>query len=169
MLYEPGLPDRYRRALTAVLGPLNNALRTVDGAQDGKPLNIALEAAATKADAAADSLDRAEIPDDAMTGNGQLAASLHALGQGMRSARGDGSCCATSPRVELGSAEDPKNAEEAGRALTALRSAELRPKPLRPPQSPAVRRWWAAVRHSEGGSSVPSGPRSRLRSSIARS
>ncbi len=49
-------PDRYRRALTAALGPLNNALRAVDGAQDGKPLNTALDTAATKADAAADSL-----------------------------------------------------------------------------------------------------------------
>lgn len=121
-------PDRYRRALTAALGPLNNALRTVDGAQDGKPLNTALDTAAAKADAAADSLDTAEIPDDAITGNGQLAASLRALGQDLRSARGDGSRCATSPRVELGSAESPENAEEAGRALTALGyDARLRP------------------------------------------
>lgn len=113
-------PDAYRQTLTEALGPLNSALRAVDGAQEGGSLDKALDTAATKADAAADTLGAARTPDNAATGNGQLASSLRALGQDLKSARGDGGRCATSPRVELGTAQSPKSIREAGRALTAL-------------------------------------------------
>lgn len=113
-------PAAYRRALSSALGPLNGALRAVDGAHDGGPLNKALDAAAAKADTAAGSLQAAATPDDALSGNGQLALALRALAQDLRSARGSGGRCATSPRVALGTAHSPQSIKEAGRALTAL-------------------------------------------------
>ncbi|MFE0375084.1 hypothetical protein ACFW1M_05765 [Streptomyces inhibens] len=113
-------PDAYRHALTGALGPLNSALRAVDKAGEGGSLDKALDAAATKADAAADALETARTPDNATTGNRQLALALRALGQDLKSAHGDGGRCATSPRVELGTAQGPKSVKEAGRTLTAL-------------------------------------------------
>ncbi|MFB6440855.1 hypothetical protein ACFCVY_29450 [Streptomyces sp. NPDC056411] len=113
-------PDAYRHTLTGALGPLNSALRAVDAAHEGSALNEALEAAATRADAAADTLHTSRTPDEALTGNGQLAAALRSLGRDLRSARGGGGRCATSPRVTLGTAEGPKSVRAAGRTLTAL-------------------------------------------------
>ncbi|MEU6330738.1 hypothetical protein ABZ851_26190 [Streptomyces sp. NPDC047049] len=113
-------PAAYRHALTEALGPLDSALRTVDGARDGGPLNKALDTAAAKADTAARVLQATTPPDDALTGNGQLASSLSALAQDLRSARGSGGRCSASPRVALGMAGGPQRVEQAGRALSAL-------------------------------------------------
>ncbi len=113
-------PDAYRRALTGALRPLDSALRTVDGAREGTSLNKALDTAATRAEAAADALQTAAAPDDALAGNSQLATALRALGQDLRSARGNGGRCATSPRVELDTAHGPQSVKAAGRALKAL-------------------------------------------------
>ncbi|MFE0192304.1 hypothetical protein [Streptomyces sp. NPDC058989] len=113
-------PDTYRKALANALAPLDAALRAVDRAHEGGSLDKALGAAATKADAAADALQTTRTPDNAGTGNGQLATALRALGQDLRSARSEGGRCATSPRVELGAAQSPKSVEAAGRTLRAL-------------------------------------------------
>ncbi|MEU9115701.1 hypothetical protein AB0D04_28940 [Streptomyces sp. NPDC048483] len=113
-------PAAYRRTLATALGPLNSALRAVDRAQEGKALNTALETAARKADASAGALEAARTPDNAAAGNGQLTTALRSLGRELRSARGDGGRCATSPRVALGTATSPKDVKEAGRALSAL-------------------------------------------------
>ncbi|MFI6766040.1 hypothetical protein [Streptomyces sp. NPDC050355] len=113
-------PDAYRKALAHTLVPLDNALRAVDRAHEGGSLEAALDAAATRADAAADALQTTRTPDDAGSGNSQLATALRALGQDLKSARGQGGRCATSPRVELGTAQSPKSVEEATRALGAL-------------------------------------------------
>ncbi|MEW1748269.1 hypothetical protein [Streptomyces angustmyceticus] len=113
-------PAAYRRALTGALGPLDGALRAVDDARDGGPLGKALDRAAARADTAADALQSAAAPDDALAGNGQLVTALRALGQDLRSARGNGGRCATAPRVELRTARSPQSIKEAGRALAAL-------------------------------------------------
>ncbi|MFG2286520.1 hypothetical protein ACGFOU_10720 [Streptomyces sp. NPDC048595] len=113
-------PDAYRKALAHSLAPLDKALRAVDRAHEGGSLDKALDAAATKADAAADALQTTRTPDDAGAGNSQLATALRALGQDLKSARGQGGRCATSPRVELGTAQSPKSVEDATRALGAL-------------------------------------------------
>lgn len=113
-------PAAYRRALTGALGPLDGALRAVDDAHDGGPLGKALDRAAARADTAADALQSAAAPDDALAGNGRLVTALRALGQDLRSARGSGGRCATSPRVELRAARSPQSIKEAGRALAAL-------------------------------------------------
>ncbi|MFI0787425.1 hypothetical protein ACH4Q6_17730 [Streptomyces lydicus] len=113
-------PATYRHALSGALGPLDSALRAVDRAGEGGALNRALDTAAARADAAADALQTTRAPDDATAGNSQLASALRALGQDLKSARGDGGRCATSPRVELGTAQSPKSVQEAGRSLTAL-------------------------------------------------
>lgn len=113
-------PDTYRKALGDALGPLDSALRAVDSAHEGGSLNKALDTAATRADAAADALQTARTPNNATAGNSQLATSLRALGQDLKSARGEGGRCSASPRVELGTAQSPKSVEEAGRALSAL-------------------------------------------------
>ncbi|PBC85573.1 MULTISPECIES: hypothetical protein [unclassified Streptomyces] len=113
-------PAAYRRALAEALGPLDSALRAVDGAQDGGPLNKALDTAAAKADTAARALQATTTPNDALTGNGQLASSLSALAQDLRSARGSAGRCSASPRVALGRALSPQRVEQSGRALTAL-------------------------------------------------
>ncbi|WP_052809015.1 hypothetical protein [Streptomyces natalensis] len=106
--------------MASTLGPLNGALRAVDRAQAGGPLDKAMAAAAQKAEAAAAALDTARTPDNATAGNGRLASALRSLGQDLRSARGGGGRCAASPRVELGTASGPKEVKEASRALTAL-------------------------------------------------
>lgn len=113
-------PAAYRHALTEALGPLDSALRTVDGAHEGGPLNRALDTAAAKADTAAGALHSTATPDDALAGNGQLASALGALAQDLRSARGSGGRCAASPRVAFGTARSPQSVKLAGRALTAL-------------------------------------------------
>ncbi|MFH9249260.1 hypothetical protein ACH4NT_28375 [Streptomyces lydicus] len=113
-------PATYRHALSGALGPLDSALRAVDRAGEGGALNKALDTASARADAAADALQTTRTPDDATAGNSQLASALRALGQDLKSARGDGGRCATSPRVELGTAQSPKSVQEAGRSLTAL-------------------------------------------------
>ncbi|MGW9428019.1 hypothetical protein ACWHA1_08705 [Streptomyces decoyicus] len=113
-------PAAYRHALTGALGPLDSALRAVDRAHEGGPLNKALDTAATKADTAATTLQTVATPDNAIAGNSQLATALRSLGQDLKSARGTGGRCATSPRVELGTARGPQSVKEAGRALTAL-------------------------------------------------
>ncbi|MFG2094999.1 hypothetical protein [Streptomyces sp. NPDC048612] len=113
-------PATYRQALTGALGPLDGALRTVDGAPEGGALNRALDTAATRAETAADALQSAATPDNAIAGNSQLATALRALGQDLRSARGSGGRCATSPRVELDTAHGPQSVREATRALKAL-------------------------------------------------
>ncbi|MDT0457395.1 hypothetical protein RM550_16895 [Streptomyces sp. DSM 41527] len=113
-------PATYRHALTEALGPLDSALRAVDGAHDGGPLNKALDAAAAKADTAARALQTTATPDNALAGNSHLALSLGALAQDLRSARGSGGRCSASPRVALGTARSPQSVEQAGRALTAL-------------------------------------------------
>ncbi|MFJ9419183.1 hypothetical protein ACIRPT_34260 [Streptomyces sp. NPDC101227] len=113
-------PAAYRRTLTAALGPLTGALRAVDRAREGGALNKALEEAADKADASAEALEGARTPDNAGAGNSQLASALRGLGRDLRSAHGDGGRCATSPRVQLGTAASPGDVKEAGRALTAL-------------------------------------------------
>ncbi len=113
-------PATYRHALTGTLGPLDSALRAVDRAHEGGSLNKALDTAATKADTAAMTLQSIATPDNAITGNSQLARALRELGQDLKSARGTGGRCATSPRVELGTARGPQSVKEAGRALTAL-------------------------------------------------
>ncbi|MFF7231720.1 hypothetical protein [Streptomyces sioyaensis] len=111
----------YRHTLTGALGPLNNALRTVDSAHEGSALNTALNTASSRADAAADTLQMTATPDDASPGNSQLVSSLRALGQDLKSAgSAGGGRCATSPRVALGSAQSPQSVQAAGRALTAL-------------------------------------------------
>ncbi|MFI1160342.1 hypothetical protein [Streptomyces sioyaensis] len=110
----------YRHTLTGALGPLNSALRAVDGAHEGSALNTALNTASSRADAAADTLQMTATPDDASPGNSQLISALRALGQDLKSAGGDGGRCATSPRVALGSAQSPQSVKAAGRALTAL-------------------------------------------------
>ncbi|MCZ1007055.1 hypothetical protein O1L68_10040 [Streptomyces lydicus] len=113
-------PAAYRHALTKALGPLDSALRAVDSAHDGGPLNRALDAAAAKADTAARALQATATPDDALAGNGQLVSSLSALAQDLRSSRGSGGRCAASPRVALGAARSPQNVKLAGHVLTAL-------------------------------------------------
>ncbi|MFH8633844.1 hypothetical protein ACH4CC_28880 [Streptomyces lydicus] len=113
-------PAAYRHALSGALGPLDSALRAVDRAGEGGALNKALDTASARADAAADALQTTRTPDDATAGNSRLASALRALGQDLKSARGDGGRCATSPRVELGTAQSPKSVQEAGRSLTAL-------------------------------------------------
>ncbi|GES28505.1 hypothetical protein AB0G60_20495 [Streptomyces angustmyceticus] len=113
-------PAAYRRALTGALGPLDGALRAVDDAHDGGPLGKALDRAAARADTAADTLQSAAAPDAALAGNGRLVTALRALGQDLRSARGSGGRCATSPRVELRTARSPQSIKEAGRALAAV-------------------------------------------------
>ncbi|MFI5523451.1 hypothetical protein [Streptomyces platensis] len=113
-------PDAYRRALTGALRPLDSALRTVDGAREGGALNKALDNAAGKAETAADALEAVAAPDNALSGTSQLATALRALGQDLRSARGSGGRCATSPRVELDTAHGPQSVKEAARALKAL-------------------------------------------------
>ncbi|MFC9230863.1 hypothetical protein ACFTZI_18200 [Streptomyces decoyicus] len=113
-------PAAYRHALTGALGPLDSALRAVDRAHEGGSLNKALDAAATNADTAATTLQTVATPDNAIAGNSQLATALRSLGQDLKSARGTGGRCATSPRVELGTARGPQSVKEAGRALTAL-------------------------------------------------
>ncbi|MEU9125527.1 hypothetical protein AB0C96_37830 [Streptomyces sp. NPDC048506] len=113
-------PDAYRRALGSALRPLNNALRAVDGAQEGRALDAALDAAGTRAEVAANALDTTRTPDDATARNGQLAGALRVLGRDLKGARGGGGRCATSPRVELSTAQGPRSVREAGRALTAL-------------------------------------------------
>lgn len=113
-------PATYRHALTEALGPLDSALRAVDGAHDGGPLNRALDAAAAKADTAARALQSTATPDDALAGNSQLASSLGALAQDLRSARAGGGRCSASPRVALGTARSPQSLKLAGHALTAL-------------------------------------------------
>ncbi|WP_129293775.1 hypothetical protein [Streptomyces lydicus] len=123
--YSPGptpsvAPAAYRHALTKALGPLDSALRAVDSAHDGGPLNRALDAAAAKADTAARALQATATPDDALAGNGQLVSSLSALAQDLRSSRGSGGRCAASPRVALGAARSPQNVKLAGHVLTAL-------------------------------------------------
>ncbi|MFD0166091.1 hypothetical protein ACFVJH_18325 [Streptomyces decoyicus] len=113
-------PAAYRHALTGALGPLDSALRAIDRAHEGGSLNKALDTAATKADTAATALQTVATPDNAIAGNSQLVSSLRSLGQDLKSARGTGGRCATSPRVELGTARGPQSVKEAGRALTAL-------------------------------------------------
>ncbi|MEU9488115.1 hypothetical protein AB0D83_31535 [Streptomyces decoyicus] len=113
-------PAAYRHALTGALGPLASALRAVDRAHEGGSLNKALDTAATRADTAATTLQTVATPDNAIAGNSQLATALRSLGQDLKSARGTGGRCATSPRVELGTARGPQSVKEAGRALTAL-------------------------------------------------
>ncbi|MFE7539844.1 hypothetical protein [Streptomyces platensis] len=113
-------PDAYRHALTGALRPLDSALRTVDGAREGGALNKALDSAAGKAETAAEALETVAAPDDALAGTSQLATALRALGQDLRSARGSGGRCATSPRVELDTAHGPESVKEAARALKAL-------------------------------------------------
>ncbi|GAO11537.1 hypothetical protein TPA0598_08_04480 [Streptomyces lydicamycinicus] len=113
-------PDAYRRALTGALRPLDSALRTVDGAREGGALDTALDSAARKAETAADALETVAAPDNALSGTSQLATALRALGQDLRSARGSGGRCATSPRVELDTAHGPQSVKEAARALKAL-------------------------------------------------
>ncbi|MFE1173047.1 hypothetical protein [Streptomyces sp. NPDC058773] len=113
-------PDAYRHALTGALRPLDSALRTVDGAREGGALSRALDTAATRAETAADALQTAATPDNALSGNSELATALRALGQDLRSARGTGGRCATSPRVELDTAHGPESVKEAVRALKAL-------------------------------------------------
>lgn len=113
-------PDAYRSALSGALRPLNSALGTVDGAREGTSLSKALDTAATRAEAAADALQTAAAPDDALAGNSQLTTALRALGQDLRSARGNDGRCATSPRVELDTAHGPQSVKAAGRALNAL-------------------------------------------------
>ncbi|MGX1971680.1 hypothetical protein [Streptomyces kronopolitis] len=110
----------YRHVLTGALEPLNRALRAVDDAHEGSALNTALDAASSRADSAADTLQMTATPDDASPSNTQLVSALRALGQDLRSARGDGGRCATAPRVELGRAQSPHSLTSAGRALTAL-------------------------------------------------
>ncbi|MGW1375832.1 hypothetical protein ACWD6P_16380 [Streptomyces sp. NPDC002446] len=92
----------------------------MDRAHEGGSLDKALDTAAARADAAADALQTVRTPDNASAGNSQLATSLRALGQDLKSARGEGGRCAASPRVELGSAQSPQSVKEAGRALSAL-------------------------------------------------
>lgn len=113
-------PDAYRHALTGALRPLDSALRTVDGAREGGALSKALDSAAGRAETAADALETVTAPDNALSGNSQLATALRALGQDLRSARGSGGRCATSPRVELDTAHGPQSVKEAARALQAL-------------------------------------------------
>lgn len=110
----------YRRTLTGALAPLDRALRAVDDAHEGSALNTALDAASSRADSAADTLQMTATPDDASPVNSQLVSALRALGQDLRSARGDGGRCATAPRVELGRAQSPQGIMSAGHALTAL-------------------------------------------------
>lgn len=113
-------PAAYRRALDTTLGPLDKALRAVDRAQGGDALNKALGAAATAAVTAAAQLNTAETPDDALTGNADLAASLRGLGRSLTDAQADGGRCATSPRVELGAADGLQPVRDAGSTLTGL-------------------------------------------------
>ncbi|GAB7030415.1 hypothetical protein JCM4914_18760 [Streptomyces platensis subsp. malvinus] len=113
-------PESYRHALTNALGPLNSALHAVDQAEEGGSLTRALDSAASRAEAAADALVTARTPENATSGNSQLATSLRALSQDLRSARGSGGRCADSPRVTLGTAESPKSVREASHALTSL-------------------------------------------------
>ncbi|MFE2225147.1 hypothetical protein [Streptomyces kronopolitis] len=110
----------YRHILTGALEPLNRALRAVDDAHEGSALNTALDAASSRADSAADTLQMAATPGDASPANTQLVSALRALGQDLKGARGDGGRCATAPRVELGRAQSPHSLTSAGRALTAL-------------------------------------------------
>lgn len=113
-------PAAYRSALNTTLGPLDKALRAVDRASEGRPLERALGTASTAAVTAAGGLETAETPDDAVTGNATLASSLRALGQGLADAGADDGRCATSPRVELGSADSLRSVREASTALTGL-------------------------------------------------
>ncbi|MCF3147123.1 hypothetical protein IQ293_28320 [Streptomyces platensis] len=113
-------PATYRHALTDALRPLDGALRTVDGAREGDRLDKALNTAAGKAETAADALETIAAPDNARSGTSQLATALRALAQDLRSARGSGGRCATSPRVELDTAHGPQSVREAARALKAL-------------------------------------------------
>lgn len=113
-------PATYRHALTGALGPLDSALRTVDGAHEGGALNRALDTAALKAEAAADAVQSTAAPDNALAGHSQLTTALRALGQDLRSARGSGGRCATSPRVALDTAHGLQSVREAARALKVL-------------------------------------------------
>ncbi|MFE4829785.1 hypothetical protein [Streptomyces sp. NPDC056672] len=113
-------PAAYRRALDTALGPLDKALRAVDRAREGSALNKALGTAAASAEAAATELDSAETPDDAISGTIALAASLRGLGQSLEEARADKGRCATSPRVELNSADGLQPVRDAGTTLGGL-------------------------------------------------
>ncbi|WP_254407461.1 hypothetical protein [Streptomyces sp. GMY02] len=113
-------PAAYRRALTTTLGPLDKALRAVDRAREGAALSKALGTAAGAANTAASSLDTAETPEDAVSGNAALAASLRGLSQDLEDARADGGRCATSPRVELNAADGLQPVRDAGAALSEL-------------------------------------------------
>ncbi|MDX3854581.1 hypothetical protein [Streptomyces sp. AK02-01A] len=116
----PVEPAAYRTTLDTTLGPLDKALRAVDSAREGGALNKALGAAATAATTAAAELDTAETPDDAVSGNASLADSLRDLSQSLDDARADEGRCATSPRVELNSADSLGTVRDAAGTLTGL-------------------------------------------------
>lgn len=113
-------PAVYGKALTTTLAPVDRALRAVDRAPEGKGLAKALGAAATAATSAADSLDTVPTPDDAATGNNDLAMALRDLSGDLTDAAPDNTRCATSPRVELGGGAGPGAVREATDSLTAL-------------------------------------------------
>ncbi|MEU3184208.1 hypothetical protein ABZ707_08340 [Streptomyces sp. NPDC006923] len=116
----PVEPAAYRTTLDTTLGPLDKALRAVDSAREGSALNQALDTASTAATTAAAELDTAETPDDAVSGNASLADSLRDLSQSLDDARADEGRCATSPRVELHSADSLGTVRDAAGALTGL-------------------------------------------------
>ncbi|MFE2843001.1 hypothetical protein ACFXKS_05525 [Streptomyces scopuliridis] len=113
-------PAAYRGALDTTLDPLDKALRAVDRASEGRALERALGTASTAAATAAGGLETAGTPDDAVTGNAALAASLRDLSQSLADAGAGEGRCATSPRVELGAADGPRRVREASTTLTGL-------------------------------------------------
>lgn len=124
-------PVVYGNALTTTLAPVDRALRAVDRAPEGKGLAKALGAAATAATAAADALDTVPTPDDAATGNNDLAMSLRDLSGDLTDAAPDNARCATSPRVALGGGAGPAAVRKATDSLTALGY----PARLKPPRT----------------------------------
>ncbi|MBP0457901.1 hypothetical protein [Streptomyces montanisoli] len=110
----------YDTSLAAALGPLDRSLRAVDRAKTDSALTHALGDAAAASTTAAESVGSADTPDAAVAGNTRLAQALRDLGDGLRSARGTGDRCATSPRVEMGTGTYLQSVRDAQKALSTL-------------------------------------------------
>ncbi|MFJ1646551.1 hypothetical protein [Streptomyces sp. NPDC088258] len=114
-------PAVYRRTLAGALKPLDKALRAMNRAGgEGRALTKAFGTASDAAGTAADALTTAPTPDDAVTANVALTIALRALSEDLKEAGTARGRCATSPRVELASAEGPAGLRDASAALTGL-------------------------------------------------
>jgi hypothetical protein len=113
-------PAAYRRALDTTLSPVDKAFRAVDRAREGKPLDSAMASAGAAASLAALRLNSVRTPVDAVEGTSDLSGSLRELGGDLTASEGGDGRCATSPRVELGSAGGLEPVRDAAAVLTGL-------------------------------------------------